>query len=100
MSRAEQNEERVGKAEIGLDTPTYNALDESLKKKFSWDATARCYVARGLTWRKLEAEKMAKAIAVGTLIVAAAAAGTTIATAVRAGTTKVTPGKKWGPGPR
>lgn len=99
VSRAEHNEEHVGKREIGIDKATYDMLDEGLKNRFAWDSSARCYVARGLTWRALESHDTAKAIAAGALFVGAAVVGTRVASALRPGTTRVTPGKPWGPGP-
>jgi len=97
VSRAEQNEERVGKGEIGIDKATYDLLDEDMQSKFTWSVSARCYVAAGLTWRKSDISKVAAALAVGAVFVGAAAAATVISHRASPGATQVTPGRSWAP---
>ena len=97
VSRAEQNEERVGKGEIGIDKATYDLLDEDMQSKFTWSVSARCYVAAGLTWRKSDISKVAAALVVGAVFVGAAAAATVISHRPSPGATQVTPGRSWAP---
>lgn len=97
VSRAEQNEERVGKGEIGIDKATYDLLEDEMREKFAWSASARCYVAAGLTWRKSEISKLAAAVAAGAVFVGAVAAATVISHRASPGATQVTPGRSWAP---
>lgn len=98
VSRAEHNEERVTKGDIGIDKTTFDELDDDLKARFSWDASAQCYVAKGLTWRKIEAEKAAKAASSESMFIGATAGGTRVLPTATPGTRRVNPGRTWGPG--
>jgi class 3 adenylate cyclase len=51
---AEANEERTGKRQIGVSKPVYDQLEEDVQQHFAWSATAKCYVATGLTVASLE----------------------------------------------
>lgn len=63
--RAEQNEERVGKRQIGISGNVRDNLPEVVAKQFEWDAAKNCYVATGLTQDKLDLAKSARGYAEG-----------------------------------
>lgn len=95
VSRAEHNEEHVGKQEIGIDRTTYDLLDEDKQSKFSWSNSARCYVAKGLTARKSDIAGLAKALTAGAVFVGAVAGAVAISHKANASTTQVKPGRTW-----
>jgi Adenylate and Guanylate cyclase catalytic domain len=95
--RAERNEENVGRQEIGIDRPTYDKLGEDLRSKFSWDSSADCYVASGLTIEVLESERMAEAMRAGSVYVASGATGAKISPEPGDGARRVRPAPSWGP---
>jgi adenylate/guanylate cyclase family protein len=51
---AEANEERTEKRQIGISKAVYDELEEEIQEHFVWSATAKCYVATGLTYAALE----------------------------------------------
>lgn len=63
--RAERNEERVGKNQIGISANVHDHLSTELAAEFGWDAASGCYVATGLDQAKLDLAEAAKAVAAG-----------------------------------
>jgi hypothetical protein len=63
--RAERNEERVGKYEIGISANVRDHLTEDLAGHFEWSAAKGCYVATGLNQDTLDLAKSAKALQAG-----------------------------------
>jgi len=63
--RAERNEERVEKNEIGISANVRDHLGEDLADQFVWDDGKGCYVALGLTQSKLDLAEGAKALQAG-----------------------------------
>lgn len=63
--RAERNEERVGKNQIGISKNVRDHLSTELADEFEWDAASGCYVATGLDQDKLDLAEAAKAVAAG-----------------------------------
>jgi len=55
--RSEQNEERVGKREVGISQNVRDHLEEDLAERFVWRAEANCYVATDLDHNKLSLSK-------------------------------------------
>jgi hypothetical protein len=73
--RAERNEERVTKNQIGISKNVRDHLSTELADEFEWDAASGCYVATGLDQDKLDLAEAAKAVAAGNPLYIA---GTTI----------------------
>ena len=96
VSRAERNEERVGKQEIGIDKATYDLLDEELRSSFIWSASAQCYVGKDLTARQSDLAGMAKAFATGALFVGAAVGAVALTHRASSSTTPAKPDRNWG----
>lgn len=92
--RAERNEERVGRYQIGISANVRDHLGEDLAKQFEWDAAKSCYVATGLDQDKLDLAEGAKALQAGKPVFIAGATLTTIPTAGRV----VRPASSHGPG--
>jgi hypothetical protein len=63
--RAERNEERVGKKQIGISQNVKDNLDADLAEHFTWDTAAGCHVATGLDYQTLDLAASAKAYAAG-----------------------------------
>ena len=59
--RAEANEERVGKFEIGISGNVRDHLPEEVASLFVWDAGKNCFVASGLDQSKLDLLQDSKA---------------------------------------
>lgn len=59
--RAEANEERVGKYEIGISGNVRDHLPEELAERFVWDASKGCFVASGLNQGTLDLVEASKA---------------------------------------
>jgi class 3 adenylate cyclase len=55
--RAEENEERVDKQDIGISGNVRDHLDKDLADRFVWSTEANCYVAHGLDHNKLSLSK-------------------------------------------
>jgi Adenylate and Guanylate cyclase catalytic domain len=55
--RAEQNEERVGKQDVGISANVRDHLENDLAERFVWNTEANCYVAHGLDHNKLSLSK-------------------------------------------
>ena len=51
--RAEQNEERVDKKDIGISENVRDHLEKELAERFAWSAKANCFVANGLDHNQL-----------------------------------------------
>lgn len=92
--RAERNEERVGKIQIGISGNVRDHLDEGLSKQFEWDAGKNCYVATGLDQDKLDLAEGAKALESGKPAYITGGTITTIPTAGRV----IRPAASHGPG--
>jgi hypothetical protein len=92
--RAERNEERVGKNQIGLSGNVRDHLDDGLSKHFEWDAGKNCYVATGLDQDKLDLAEGAKALESGKPAYITGGTITTIPTAGRV----IRPAASHGPG--
>ena len=59
--RAEANEERVGKQEVGISGNVRDHLPEEVASLFDWDAGKNCFVASGLDQSKLDLLQDSKA---------------------------------------
>lgn len=95
--RAERNEERVGKNQIGISANVRDHLGKTLADQFEWDAAKGCYVATGLDQDKLDLAEDAEALMLGkSAFVSSAAAGVTVTTAPNAGRV-VRPAASYGP---
>lgn len=94
--RAEQNEERVGKKQIGISANVKDNLDADLAEHFIWSTSAGCHVAAGLDQQMLDLAASAKAYAAGRAAsIASTATGPIISTVPSAGRT-VKPSTSWG----
>jgi hypothetical protein len=82
--RAERNEERVEKNEIGISANVRDHLGEDLADQFVWDDGKGCYVALGLTQSKLDLAEGAKALRAGQPVFVGAGTVSAIPSAGRA----------------
>jgi hypothetical protein len=92
--RAERNEERVGKFQIGISANVRDHLGDYLAEQFAWDAAKGCYVADGLDQDKLDLADSARALQAGQPVYIAGATVTTVPTPGRV----VRPAASHGPG--
>jgi class 3 adenylate cyclase len=89
-------EERCDGGQIGITSPIYNALREELRNHFSWDASARCYVAADLTADKVERTAAARRLDAGApLYVQSGGAGVTVSNRQSPGARPVTPARSY-----
>jgi class 3 adenylate cyclase len=78
---AAEIEEVCADSMIGISESVYNGLDGSDRQKhFEYDGAYKCWVARGLTWERIDAQEQAqsyreKALTIGLVAGAAAVAG-------------------------
>ncbi len=95
VSRGERNEERVGKQDVGIDSPTFNGLAPEVQATFSWDASAGCYVAHGLRVASLEKAKTAAALSKRSVHVGVSGGVVVVNPTPRPGLTPVVPARSW-----
>lgn len=95
--RAERNEERVGKNQIGISANVRDHLGKTLADQFEWNVAKGCYVATGLDQDKLDLAEDAEALMLGkAAFVSSASAGVTVTTVPSAGRV-VRPAAAYGP---
>ena len=96
VRRAERNEERVDKEQIGISQNVKDNLDADLAEHFTWDATSGCHVATGLDYQTLDLAASARAYAAGRAAsIVTTTAGPIISTVPNVGRT-VKPSTSWG----
>lgn len=93
---AAANEERCLGGWTGISKVVRDGLEESLRDQFAYDASARCYVADGLTVTKADRLRRARAYAEGGLYTGRAA-GLTILTREAPGARPIQPAKPYAP---
>jgi hypothetical protein len=94
--RAERNEERVGKKQIGISQNVKDNLDADLAAHFTWDTAAGCHVATGLDYQALDLAASAKGYATGrSASIVTSTAGPIISTVPNVGRS-VKPSTSWG----
>jgi Adenylate and Guanylate cyclase catalytic domain len=92
------NEERTSKRQIGVSKPVYSELDEDVQGYFSYDKSALCYVATGLTAAVLEKKSVAASVYDGraSVYVGSTSAGISVTREEVGGGSKVTPSRSHG----
>jgi hypothetical protein len=95
--RAESNEERSDKTEIGISGNVRDHLSRDLAKHFAWDASKNCYVAKGLYQDRLDLDEGAQALDAGGPAFIKAAAGVTVISTASGMGRAVRPSSSYGP---
>lgn len=96
VENAAAHEEDCEGGEIGISKRVYDALPERLSKHFSYDKSKCCYVAKDLTWDKVEQAERAAAYAAGaSVFVNSGGPGIRITGEEARGARQVTPSSSW-----
>jgi class 3 adenylate cyclase len=96
VENAASHEEDCDGGQIGISKHVYEALPELLSKHFTYDKTKCCYVAKDLTWDKVEQAERAAAYAGGApVFIHSTGSGIKVSGEEARGARSVTPSSSW-----
>ncbi len=104
VQNAANIEERCGDAMIGISRTVFDALEGSdLQKHFKYEKPYDCWIARGLTWEKIDAAEdeksytLEKALTIGVIAAGAAGVAYAVSKAKEKEERQVQPSRTYGP---
>lgn len=96
VENAAANEENCAGGQIGISKVVYDLLPERLSKHFAYDKGRGCYVAKDLTWDKVEQAERASAYASGaSVFIRSNSSGIQITGEEARGGRSITPSSSW-----
>jgi class 3 adenylate cyclase len=98
VENAARYEEKCSGGQIGVSKRVYEALPDRLKKHFSYDSGAGCYVAENLTADKVERAMKASAPAGAPAFITSGGSGVTVTEREREGARVIIPGRSYAEG--